>query len=117
MVRRTAAKSSSSTPTSIRTRRRTSVTCAMRRSGTRLSAFCRATGRAVEVQNYIDNTGVQVADVIVGFRYLEKKVPGGSARADRGQTRKFDYYCWDLYARVSSFYEAKIPSTPCAARR
>src|SRR4029453_7377614 len=33
----------------------------------------RATGRQVEVQNYIDNTGVQVADVIVGFLYLEKK--------------------------------------------
>src|SRR5215471_8574975 len=33
----------------------------------------RATGRSVEVQNYIDNTGVQVADVIVGLKYVERK--------------------------------------------
>ena len=30
-------------------------------------------GTPVEVQNYIDDTGVQVADVIVGFRELERK--------------------------------------------
>ncbi|HKZ52513.1 MAG TPA: arginine--tRNA ligase [Candidatus Acidoferrales bacterium] len=33
----------------------------------------RFAGRRVEVQNYIDNTGVQVADVVVGFQHLEKK--------------------------------------------
>src|SRR5262249_40751870 len=32
----------------------------------------RAAGKHVDVQNYIDNTGVQVADVVVGFHYLEK---------------------------------------------
>jgi arginyl-tRNA synthetase len=61
-------------------------------------------GREVDVQNYIDNTGVQVADVVVGFTHLEKK-----SRADiEALTRqpRFDYYCWDLYARVSSWYEA-----------
>jgi arginyl-tRNA synthetase len=60
-------------------------------------------GRLVDVQNYIDNTGVQVADVVVGFMHLEKK-----SRADVEQlTRqpRFDYYCWDLYARVSQWYE------------
>ena len=61
-------------------------------------------GRSVEVQNYIDNTGVQVADVVVGFRYLE----GRSAADVEGLVADpavcFDYYCWDLYARVSSFY-------------
>lgn len=69
----------------------------------------KACGRQVEVQNYIDNTGVQVADVIVGFRYLEKKslVDVQNLIADRSV--KFDYYCWDLYARVSSFYEAEDP--------
>jgi len=60
-------------------------------------------GREVDVQNYIDNTGVQVADVVVGFLYIEKK-----RRAEveqlAGQPR-FDYYCWDLYARVSQWYE------------
>jgi arginyl-tRNA synthetase len=63
----------------------------------------RAAGRQVDVQNYIDNTGVQVADVVVGFLHLEKK-----SRAEieqlAGQPR-FDYYCWDLYARASQWYE------------
>lgn len=62
----------------------------------------RAAGRSVEVQNYIDNTGVQVADVVVGFHYLEKKTPAEVA-ALAAQPR-FDYYCWDLYARTSSYY-------------
>jgi arginyl-tRNA synthetase len=63
----------------------------------------------VDVQNYIDNTGVQVADVVVGFLYLEKK---GKAEiealiaASGPPPRSFDYYCWDLYARVSQWYEA-----------
>src|SRR5260370_17557362 len=59
-------------------------------------------GREVDVQNYIDNTGVQVADVVVGFLHLEKK-----SRAEIEQlTRqpRFDYYCWDLYAKVSQWY-------------
>jgi arginyl-tRNA synthetase len=58
--------------------------------------------RTVDVQNYIDNTGVQVADVVVGFTHLEKKSQaeiGALARQPR-----FDYYCWDLYARVSQWY-------------
>jgi arginyl-tRNA synthetase len=62
----------------------------------------RASGRSVEVQNYIDNTGVQVADVVVGFHYLERKSPA-DVRALIAQPR-FDYYCWDLYARVSAHY-------------
>ena len=60
----------------------------------------RATGQKVEVQNYIDNTGVQVADVVVGFRHLENKSPD-EVRALIASTR-FDYYCWDLYARVGT---------------
>jgi arginyl-tRNA synthetase len=58
--------------------------------------------REVDVQNYIDNTGVQVADVVVGFTQIEKK-----SRAEiEALTRqpRFDYYCWDLYARVSQWY-------------
>ena len=59
-------------------------------------------GREVDIQNYIDNTGVQVADVVVGFTHIEKK-----SRAEiEALTRqpRFDYYCWDLYARVSQWY-------------
>ncbi|HJQ69425.1 MAG TPA: arginine--tRNA ligase [Blastocatellia bacterium] len=61
----------------------------------------RAAGEQVEIQNYIDNTGVQVADVVVGFRHLDRKTLD-DIKAIEG---KFDYYCWDLYARVGSFYE------------
>jgi arginyl-tRNA synthetase len=63
----------------------------------------RYAGRKVDVQNYIDNTGVQVADVVVGFTHFEKK-----SRAEiEVLTRqpRFDYYCWDVYARVSQWYE------------
>ena len=63
----------------------------------------RKAGRRVEVQNYIDNTGVQVADVVVGFAHLEKKSPN-EVRAMAAEPR-FDYFCWDLYARVTQFFE------------
>jgi arginyl-tRNA synthetase len=62
----------------------------------------RYAGREVDIQNYIDNTGVQVADVVVGFTHIEKK-SGAEIEALAGQPR-FDYYCWDLYARVSQWY-------------
>jgi arginyl-tRNA synthetase len=65
----------------------------------------RATGRQVEVQNYIDNTGVQVADVAVGFAHLEGKSPDEVRRLAAGE--KFDYLCWDLYARVSAYYKER----------
>ena len=56
------------------------------------------------MQNYIDNTGVQVADVVVGFVELEKKSKAEVAEII-ASTPRFDYYCWDLYARVSQWYE------------
>jgi arginyl-tRNA synthetase len=62
----------------------------------------RYAGREVDVQNYIDNTGVQVADVVVGFTQIENK-----SRAEiEALTRqpRFDYYCWELYARASQWY-------------
>ena len=66
-----------------------------------------ATGKSVEVQNYIDNTGVQVADVVVGFIYLENKDLNDIKEIDaalRAKGETFDYYCWDLYARVGHEY-------------
>ena len=66
--------------------------------------FCRLlryAGRRVEVQNYIDNTGVQVADVVLGFTHLEPRTPG-EVRALADQP-KFDYLCWDLYTRVTQW--------------
>jgi arginyl-tRNA synthetase len=62
----------------------------------------RFAGREVDVQNYIDNTGVQVADVVVGFLNIEKKSRAEIELLTR-QSR-FDYYCWDLYARVAHWY-------------
>jgi len=63
----------------------------------------RFAGRVVDVQNYIDNTGVQVADVVVGFLHIEKK---SRAQIEAlAAAPRFDYVCWDLYARVSQWYE------------
>jgi arginyl-tRNA synthetase len=67
----------------------------------------RAAGQKVDVQNYIDNTGVQVADVVVGFLHLE-----GKSLAEVRQLleelkrtkQRIDYYCWDLYAKTSQWY-------------
>jgi arginyl-tRNA synthetase len=70
--------------------------------GDTLVRALRFQGARVEVQNYIDDTGVQVADVVVGFRELEAKgLDDVRVMADRP---RFDYDCWDLYARVSDWY-------------
>jgi arginyl-tRNA synthetase len=67
-----------------------------------------AAGERVEVQNYIDNTGVQVADVVVGFTELEQMTLDQIKALDSSlpPERPFDYYCWDLYTRVGVFYRA-----------
>ena len=64
----------------------------------------RAARHWVDVQNYIDNTGVQVADVVVGFVHLEKKSKQDIVELIASDGH-FDFYCWDLYARVSRWYE------------
>src|ERR1043166_3841147 len=65
-----------------------------------------AAGNRVEVQNYIDNTGVQVADVVVGFMHIERLTLDEIKELDRSLSAEqpFDYYCWDLYTRVGLFY-------------
>ena len=66
-------------------------------------------GYEVGVQNYIDNTGVQVADVVVGLVHLEGKTLASTREllADLSRdNRRIDFYCWDLYARVSQWYTA-----------
>src|SRR6185436_5730401 len=65
----------------------------------------RATGRRAEVQNDIHNTGVQVADVGVGVLPLDKKTPAEVSALINAPSTRFDYLCWDLYARVSAYYE------------
>jgi arginyl-tRNA synthetase len=58
-------------------------------------------GENVEIQNYIDDTGIQVVDVTFGFMDMEKKALEDIRKIEG----KFDYYCWDLYSRVSSYLE------------
>jgi len=70
--------------------------------GDTLIRCLRFKGENVEAQNYIDDTGVQVVDVVFGFLELEKK---SLADLDRIEG-KFDYYCWDLYARTASYLQA-----------
>ena len=68
------------------------------------------TGYHVGVQNYIDNTGVQVADVVVGLVYLEGKTLSSTREllTELLETnQRIDFYCWDLYARVSQWYTAE----------
>ena len=101
----------------------------------------RAAGYKVDVQNYIDNTGVQVADVVVGFLHLEKKsaaevgalvadcdrldvapasgpaVAGASTPAPVAELRPFDYVCWDLYARTSQWYSEGTDEEKDAKKR
>jgi len=65
----------------------------------------RGLGCTVEVQNYIDNTGVQVGDVVVGFEHLEQKSLADVEALIADPNSRFDYYCWDLYAKVSRWME------------
>jgi len=74
----------------------------------------RANGQKVDVQNYIDNTGVQVADVVVGFLHLENNslaeiralIAEFENNTDPSSRNTFDYLCWDVYAAVSQWYDA-----------
>ncbi|MBN1271287.1 MAG: arginine--tRNA ligase [Candidatus Aminicenantes bacterium] len=70
--------------------------------GDTLSRCLKDKGENVEVQNYIDDTGVQVVDVVLGFKDLEKKDLSDIEK----YSGRFDYYCWDLYVRVSSLLGA-----------
>jgi arginyl-tRNA synthetase len=70
--------------------------------GDTVGRLLRFLGTPVEIQNYIDDTGVQVADVVVGFERLEARDLADVQTLAAGE--KFDYYCWDLYARVTEWY-------------
>jgi arginyl-tRNA synthetase len=76
--------------------------------GDTFQRILKATGKRVEVQNYIDNTGVQVADVVVGFLFIQHMTLDDVKALDielTGSGRTFDYYCWDLYAKVGLAYQ------------
>ncbi len=72
--------------------------------GDTMARILRQAGNPVQIQNYIDNTGVQVADVVIGFLDMERLTPVSVKMA--AMEPRFDYYCWDLYAKTTHFLEA-----------
>ncbi len=71
--------------------------------GDTMVRLLRHTGHDVAVQNYIDNTGVQVADVVIAFEQMEKKSLAEVRALAAG--KNFDYLCWDLYAKATQYFE------------
>jgi arginyl-tRNA synthetase len=82
--------------------------------GDTLARVLRFRGTPVEIQNYIDDLGVQVADILVGFRDLEGRSLEDVRRI--ADTTRFDYYCWDLYSRVTQWYDADPAHLEARAR-
>lgn len=70
--------------------------------GDTMVQILRSAGKRVQIQNYIDNTGVQVADVVIGFLRMEQRTVTNVMML--AKEPKFDYYCWDLYAKATSFF-------------
>jgi arginyl-tRNA synthetase len=70
--------------------------------GDTMVRLLRYTGNEVLIQNYIDNTGVQVADVVIAFEHMEKKSVTEVQKL--ASEPLFDYLCWDLYAKATQFF-------------
>lgn len=70
--------------------------------GDTMVQILRHAGRRVQIQNYIDNTGVQVADVVIGLLRMERRTVTNVMML--AKESRFDYYCWDLYAKVTNFF-------------
>jgi arginyl-tRNA synthetase len=70
--------------------------------GDTMARVLRYGGHNVQVQNYIDNTGVQVADVVIGFLDMEQRTPVSVKMMAREE--RFDYLCWDLYAKATHYF-------------
>jgi arginyl-tRNA synthetase len=70
--------------------------------GDTMARTLRQAGHNVQVQNYIDNTGVQVADVVIGLLHMERRTPVSVKMM--AMEPRFDYYCWDVYAAATQFF-------------
>src|SRR4030042_16096 len=71
-------------------------------------------GFLTEVCNYIDDTGLQVVDVVTALLYLDPPyyMEGSDFEViwkKASPNQPFDYFCWDLYARFQDELE-KNPS-------
>ncbi len=84
--------------------------------GDTLVRMMRALGKQVEVQNYIDNTGVQVADVVAGFHFLEGQSAADVQALVDDPAVRFDYHCWNLYVRISQHYQDEPSAQPWRAQ-
>ena len=82
--------------------------------GDAFARILRYLGHRIEIQSYIDDTGVQVADVVLGFLRLR----GADVREVRrlAGLPRFDYLCWDLYTEASRWIEAD-PEGPGARQQ
>jgi len=83
--------------------------------GDTMARTLRHAGYNVQIQNYIDNTGVQVADVVIGFLRMEQRSPIGVKILSKEP--RFDYYCWDLYAKTTHFLEEDKARAAAFSRR
>jgi arginyl-tRNA synthetase len=75
--------------------------------GDTMARALRGAGYNVQIQNYIDNTGVQVADVVIAFLVMEKRTPVSVKMM--AMEARFDYLCWDLYAQATQFFTEDKP--------
>jgi len=81
--------------------------------GDTMVRILRHAGKRVQIQNYIDNTGVQVADVVIGLLRMEQRTATNVMAL--AHEPKFDYYCWDLYAKATTLF-AEDPARGAALR-
>ncbi|MBS3906033.1 MAG: arginine--tRNA ligase [Syntrophaceae bacterium] len=76
-------------------------------------------GYSTEVCNYIDDTGVQVVDVVTALLYLDPPFLKEGASDIQSIWEKvpkdqpFDYFCWDLYAR----FQGEVEKDPALKER
>ncbi|MFH0792124.1 MAG: arginine--tRNA ligase [bacterium] len=66
--------------------------------GDSIGRLLRKVGYSVEIENYIDDTGSQVADTVTAILYLNKKPKN---------KQMFDDFCWDIYAEINRLYETE----------
>jgi len=69
--------------------------------GDTFARLCKALGYDTIVHNYIDNTGIQVADVVIGLTAMR----GMSLDQIKDVGERLDRFCWDVYADMSKWYE------------
>jgi arginyl-tRNA synthetase len=68
--------------------------------GDTLYRVMRATNHRTTVLNYIDDSGVQIADIVVGFKFAGFPITPSS------KNQKFDQYCGDeVYVKINEMYE------------